>query len=762
MPYYVENSYPIFTDLDGAPLHNGYVFIGVENLDPISNPQDAFWDEDLTIPATNIRTLNGYLSYSGSPGRVFAQNKFSILVQNAEGETVYFNPKGYTVTVGLNTDDLSGLANGYLPVGSVLPNNGITFPGFLESGTTGHLNAYYPELAALSADLDFIVDNGDGTFDILPVGFDTGWVANSAWEGQIFTITHNIGKPLSELNVVVEVSELGNDVDSRRVLDINTNDATVGGATLYASSNDELKVYTGDDGIELVNTDGTALALTTQSWFYRVVISRRDLPYNAQIKAQVVQNGDALTTLFAETGWTELSDWIDATINFSHNLSTTDPFVQFWISTDGTSENAFLVGFSTDETNEKGVTLYIDDNQSVTAHTGTNGILITDIDGTPITIAAQTWYYNLRVYKPQLVTNSIEPSIGVLLSGNNTFTGENTFGANSLKLSATDWGSLFVKVLTKTRPAWEYTGFSTAPSFAVPSKNGLVVYSGGDDNTVKEINASDGTEGWTFSGHTNTVRNLVSSPDGTKLYTSSDDNTVKEINASDGTEGWTFSGHTFSAPFRMFALAISPDGSKLYSGASDDVVKEINASDGTEGWTYSGRSDEIRSLVVSPDGSKVYCGSRDDVVAEINASDGTEGWTFSGHTASVFALAISPDGSKLYSAGFDNTIREINTSDGSGGWTFTGHTGAINSLAISSDGTKLYSGASDSTVRKIDALSGVEEWSSTRHDFIYGVSINLFDSILYLSIRSGPALVEEISTFDGESTVSFPVLGLLP
>jgi hypothetical protein len=53
----VTGPYPIFTDLDGSPLDDGYLYIGAINDDPEQNPIQVFWDANLTIPATQpIRT----------------------------------------------------------------------------------------------------------------------------------------------------------------------------------------------------------------------------------------------------------------------------------------------------------------------------------------------------------------------------------------------------------------------------------------------------------------------------------------------------------------------------------------------------------------------------------------------------------------------------------------------------------------------------------------------------------------------------------
>ena len=86
----IQPTYPIFTDIDGQPLENGYVWIGTANLNPQTNPISVFWDAALTIPATQpIRTLGGYPSNSGTPARLYVNSDYSIRVQNRNGSNVY-------------------------------------------------------------------------------------------------------------------------------------------------------------------------------------------------------------------------------------------------------------------------------------------------------------------------------------------------------------------------------------------------------------------------------------------------------------------------------------------------------------------------------------------------------------------------------------------------------------------------------------------------------------------------------------------------
>ena len=89
----IQPTYPIFTETDGQPLEDGYVWIGTANLDPQTNPINVYWDAALTIAAPQpIRTLNGYPSRNGTPGRLYVNSDYSIRVMNKNGSVVYSAP----------------------------------------------------------------------------------------------------------------------------------------------------------------------------------------------------------------------------------------------------------------------------------------------------------------------------------------------------------------------------------------------------------------------------------------------------------------------------------------------------------------------------------------------------------------------------------------------------------------------------------------------------------------------------------------------
>jgi hypothetical protein len=93
--------FPVFTDSAGAPLDNGFVYVGTANLNPVSNPIAVYWDAALTVVAAQpLRTINGYLSQSGSPGTLFSAVDYSITVKDSKGVQVFTAPSGARAGLG--------------------------------------------------------------------------------------------------------------------------------------------------------------------------------------------------------------------------------------------------------------------------------------------------------------------------------------------------------------------------------------------------------------------------------------------------------------------------------------------------------------------------------------------------------------------------------------------------------------------------------------------------------------------------------------
>jgi hypothetical protein len=90
----IQPPFPLISDIDGQPLEDGYIWIGVANLPPIGNPIAVYWDAALTTPAAlPVRTRGGYPVNAGTPARLYVGSDYSILVQNKNGSTLYSAPE---------------------------------------------------------------------------------------------------------------------------------------------------------------------------------------------------------------------------------------------------------------------------------------------------------------------------------------------------------------------------------------------------------------------------------------------------------------------------------------------------------------------------------------------------------------------------------------------------------------------------------------------------------------------------------------------
>lgn len=103
--------YPLFTDIDGTPLDNGYVYIGQPYLDPQTNPITVYWDAALTIPAAQpLRTLNGYFTYNGTPANAYLGSDYSMRINNKNNAFIYSFPSASAPTIpgSFTVDRFSG------------------------------------------------------------------------------------------------------------------------------------------------------------------------------------------------------------------------------------------------------------------------------------------------------------------------------------------------------------------------------------------------------------------------------------------------------------------------------------------------------------------------------------------------------------------------------------------------------------------------------------------------------------------------------
>jgi len=178
----IQPPYPIFTESDGLPLENGYVWIGQANQNPLTNPINVYWDTALTIPAVQpIRTLAGYPVYAGTPARLYVDGNYSIQVKDKNGNMVYSAPSAterYSNVV-VNIDAVSVAFTGFKgQVGTVenlAQDDGADWIGFQPPGLPAVARSSQDKMRDVLSVKDFgaVGDDVTDDSDAFQNAFDT-------------------------------------------------------------------------------------------------------------------------------------------------------------------------------------------------------------------------------------------------------------------------------------------------------------------------------------------------------------------------------------------------------------------------------------------------------------------------------------------------------------------------------------------------------------------------------------------------------------
>lgn len=140
---------PSFLDVDGSPLEDGYIFVGVADQNPESSPVSAFWDIGLTVPATQpIRTRGGFPSNGGQPSKFYVGDvTYSVIVKNKNGTPVH------SVANSMSATDLEvRLAD------EVDSDNGSGLVGFIQDGISAVGMTAREKMKERVSILDFMTD----------------------------------------------------------------------------------------------------------------------------------------------------------------------------------------------------------------------------------------------------------------------------------------------------------------------------------------------------------------------------------------------------------------------------------------------------------------------------------------------------------------------------------------------------------------------------------------------------------------------------
>lgn len=96
----LANPVPIFLDASGALADGGYIYVGVANGNPVTQPIQVYFDPGFTIPASQpLRTMGGVIVNGATPTNVFVNaDDYSMQMADLNGNQVFYSPSVYLDT----------------------------------------------------------------------------------------------------------------------------------------------------------------------------------------------------------------------------------------------------------------------------------------------------------------------------------------------------------------------------------------------------------------------------------------------------------------------------------------------------------------------------------------------------------------------------------------------------------------------------------------------------------------------------------------
>jgi len=292
------------------------------------------------------------------------------------------------------------------------------------------------------------------------------------------------------------------------------------------------------------------------------------------------------------------------------------------------------------------------------------------------------------------------------------------------------------------------------------SPDSQLIALGGDDRSVRLIDAASGKEKEALAGHEKEVLSVAFSPDSKTLASGSWDTTVRLWDLPTWTMKHKLEGHQRG----VTGLAFNPEGLILASSGRDNFVRlwgkerrsfmvESRTSD-VSGQNISSHSQtDLFCLAMTPDGRQLATGSHQTPLCVTNWQssktrvllEGDGGYT------RVYCVAFSPDGKLLASGGEDGRAKEANVrlwdvASGALLTTLRGHKETVRCLAFHPDGTGLASGGDDNVVFLWDVSKNVKQASLTGHvGPVHGLDFSPCGNALVSASKDGAVKVWDIA-----------------
>lgn len=196
------------------------------------------------------------------------------------------------------------------------------------------------------------------------------------------------------------------------------------------------------------------------------------------------------------------------------------------------------------------------------------------------------------------------------------------------------------------------------------------------------------------------ARSLCFSPDGSVLYSAGDDGTVRAWNTEDGSGRWIAIIPASRMPRWVRSVVHHPHANVVASGDADGHIDFWDSPTGEPIRSIEAHLDhQILALAFAHDGRRIYSGANERTIGVWNFQTGAREGSLLGHERSIWSLTISPDGSLLASASIDHSVRISSIADGSLRAVHRGHGDAVADVAFTVDCDRIVTASWDRSMR---------------------------------------------------------------
>ncbi|MCP4262918.1 MAG: right-handed parallel beta-helix repeat-containing protein [Planctomycetes bacterium] len=142
MAFAITPPFDIYQDASGNPLNNGYINIGAAGLNPETNPITPYWDlgDGTRVEAEQpVRTINGYPSLNGMPGRLYVEEgDYSILTRDKNSNLVYSSLHVLYTSVTLTSNTFEDTVATMVTNEALSDGDSVWIRGYTTAGDGGH------------------------------------------------------------------------------------------------------------------------------------------------------------------------------------------------------------------------------------------------------------------------------------------------------------------------------------------------------------------------------------------------------------------------------------------------------------------------------------------------------------------------------------------------------------------------------------------------------------------------------------------------